>query len=123
MAIVVLLNMMMGKAEKSVVTANVTSHGPMMEWLATQPGSQITCVQGHHADVIKLAEIQSKAEDLGWKGMLAPATATSNGQGTTGGVAILAPSHITIAAPPGLPHQVLREGRIVAAQLHWGVPG
>ena len=58
------------------VTANVTSHGPLHQWLQTVPGRRVVAIQEHHITVDKLAGQQSKLADLGRKGLWTPAAVT-----------------------------------------------
>eukprot|EP00959_Pyramimonas_sp_CCMP1952_P061038 1275199-Pyramimonas_sp.AAC.1 len=61
--------------------------------------------------------------DAGWRGLWAPAIRSNSGAGTTGGVAVLVPSHITATAPPQRDSHILIPGRAVACHVRWGLPG
>eukprot|EP00959_Pyramimonas_sp_CCMP1952_P129696 2712227-Pyramimonas_sp.AAC.1 len=72
---------------RGVVTANTSSHGPLLDMLSTQCfDSYLILVQEHHARGDRFAELQSKAAAKGFRGAWAEATDTGRG-GSCGGVA------------------------------------
>ena len=97
----VVIKMMMDPAAKgAVTTVNVTSHGPLMEYLAERKGRDIVMVQETYVVADRLPAMQAQALDCGFQGVWATAIPTT-GAGSQGGVAILAPTHIQVTAPPG----------------------
>ena len=122
--LMVSIMMMETNYKRRMVTANVTSYLPMANFIASM-GKQhdtILSVQEHHVEVGKLGEFQDKIGDLGWRGLWTPAATTTRG-GTTGGVAIVAPTTIMLTRPPGLESHVLWGARAIAAHAQWGVRG
>ncbi|CAK0906391.1 unnamed protein product, partial [Prorocentrum cordatum] len=83
----------------------------------------VMAVQETHVDQEHLADKQHAMLDAGWKGLWAPAIRSDSGAGTTGGVAVLVPSHITATAPPQCDSHILIPGRAVACHVRWGLPG
>ena len=51
----------------SVVTANVTSYGPMLDWLGGLQPMRILAIQEHHIVEEQLGAVQNRARDLGRK--------------------------------------------------------
>ena len=74
--------------------------------------------QEMHVKDEELAEAQVWAKFHHWKGVWAEAQA-GPGEGTTGGVVVFSPSHMSLAAPQGC-NEVLVPGRAVAAHLAAG---
>eukprot|EP00959_Pyramimonas_sp_CCMP1952_P031215 654408-Pyramimonas_sp.AAC.1 len=84
--------------------------------------SKICVVQEHRTLSQHLPALQSHVRNLGYHGFFGGAVQTESG-GKSGGVAILAPTHIVVKAPPALPDHVFEPGRIAAADVSWIVPG
>ncbi|CAK0835143.1 unnamed protein product [Prorocentrum cordatum] len=108
-----------------IVTANVTSHGPLGQYLGalTEHNSQaaVVFVQEHRALNYKLGEVLAAARDEGWAGAWAPAAATT--RGSSGGVAVLARTDVVVSHGPGTHDVYIVPARIVAAHVHWGIRG
>ena len=81
-------------------------------------------VQEHHVDLEHLADKQAQAADTGYRGFWAAGISNeAGGEGTTGGVAVLAKAHYTITLPPSLSSPVIIPGRLAAAHVHSFIPG
>eukprot|EP00959_Pyramimonas_sp_CCMP1952_P076735 1603681-Pyramimonas_sp.AAC.1 len=64
----------------SIVTTNVSSHGPRIEMLKLAwAQSCVICVQEHHADQERLADVQHQAVRAGVAGLWAPAPPSAKG--------------------------------------------
>ena len=107
----------------SITTVNVSSGGPLVDFLPTC-SSLCIAVQEHHAKAEgdALAKLQNKVRAAGYHGIWEPAL-PGQGVGSRGGVAVLAPLRVVITKPPGLDSHVLQEGRMMAAHVHAGVKG
>ena len=116
-----MMMMMDNTCKGQFVTANFTSHGPMVEFLK-EATCEIVTVQEHRATGERLPDVQSRCRDAGYHGIWATAIPTDAGD-SSGGVAVLAKSNITISAPPGRPDPVMEEGRMVGGHFHYGVTG
>ena len=64
---------------KGLVTANVTSHEPMVGFIETLSATHLLAIQEHHVDIVRLGEFQDRVADLGWRGLWAPAVGTDRG--------------------------------------------
>ncbi|CAK0862105.1 unnamed protein product, partial [Prorocentrum cordatum] len=109
-----------------LATANVTSRGPLNEYLLQADGQTTLAlaVQGHHCAASVLATQQRAAKDAGWHGVWSAATPSpTSTTGSIGGVAVLAPASIQLTGPPGRDSHVLVPGRLVAGHVRAGPQG
>ena len=74
----IFMSMMMASFKnKGIVTANVTSHGPLYHYVSGLRPQSVLGVQGHHVGIARLGEYQEKLQDAGWRELRAPAAATA----------------------------------------------
>ncbi|CAK0811969.1 unnamed protein product, partial [Prorocentrum cordatum] len=116
----------MAKAGCCLATVNASSWGPLGEYLLRADGNSTLAiaVQEHHRLAKDLATQQRASKDAGWHGVWSaanpPSTSTS---GSVGGVAVLAPTVVSVTAPPGCDSPVLVPGRLVAGHVRAGLAG
>ncbi|CAK0881235.1 unnamed protein product, partial [Prorocentrum cordatum] len=117
-------------AKGCFATANGDNFGPLKAYLQLlDEGCMAVAAQEHHVAESEVPRAERDLRDLGFHGVIAPAVPTGQG-GTSGGVAILVPAHIAVAAGPTPPdgwcegkRGVLSAGRLAAAHVYWGPPG
>ncbi|CAK0828526.1 unnamed protein product [Prorocentrum cordatum] len=106
-----------------LATANVPSRGPLSEYLLQADGQTTLAlaVQEHHCAASALATQQRAAEDAGWQGVWSAATPPPTSKtGTSGGVAVLAPTSIQLTGLPGRDSHALVPGRLAAGHARAG---
>ncbi len=97
-----------------VVTANTTRWGPLKRFLMATKADAVLA-QEHRLHGEEVAEASDWALRRGWKSVWAQAKCTEAG-GRSGGVVILARSHLGLSPPPW-EDPVIVEGQAVAATL------
>ncbi len=97
-----------------VVSANTSGWGPLQR-LMLDTEADVVLAQEHKLGIGDIAAASDWAIRRGWKSMWAEATETCEG-GRSGGVVVLARSHLGLAPPPWGDH-VITKARAVAATL------
>ncbi|CAK0837890.1 unnamed protein product, partial [Prorocentrum cordatum] len=116
----------MAKAGCCLATVNASSWGPLGEYLLRADGNPTLAiaVQEHHRLAKDLATQQRASKDAGWHGAWSAANPSSTStSGSVGGVAVLAPTVVSVTAPLGRDPPVLVPGRPVAGHVRAGPAG
>eukprot|EP00959_Pyramimonas_sp_CCMP1952_P168236 3515532-Pyramimonas_sp.AAC.1 len=98
----------------AVTTINVDNTGPLLRYME-QCKSAVVLVQEHKADDAALPGLERRLRQYGYHGIFAPAVRTEL-DGISSGVAVLAPTYVTVTRPPGLDEPILYDGKMVAAK-------
>ena len=100
-----------------MATINSTVWSSCQEYLEkiSPEGPQVICLQEHHLDGEQMVEAQRWLRAHGWTSMWAAADRTH--LGTSGGVALLARSHLGLCSVPGRANAVLWPARSVVGFL------
>ena len=80
----------------------------------------VLAVQEHRGNGAKLGKLKKRARDFRFCGARGPATETGNKDGTSGGVAVLTRTHVSVTTAPYFDAAVAPY-RICATHVYWSI--